>query len=55
MKSIDSFKDSLDDNGFAIINNIYTSQEIETIISEINSVDTSNPTFRKSINLFAVR
>lgn len=42
-------------NGFTIIENIYTSSEIEQIITKINQADRSKETFRKSNDLFAVR
>lgn len=43
------------DNGFSIIENVYSAKEIEQIISKINQTDTSKETFRKSNDLFAVR
>jgi ectoine hydroxylase-related dioxygenase (phytanoyl-CoA dioxygenase family) len=55
MTDIANHKISLDQNGFTIINNIFTDIEIENILSVINSTDTSNPTFRKSSDLFAIR
>jgi ectoine hydroxylase-related dioxygenase (phytanoyl-CoA dioxygenase family) len=42
-------------NGFTIIENIYTSSEIEQIITKINQADRSKETFRKSNDLFAIR
>jgi ectoine hydroxylase-related dioxygenase (phytanoyl-CoA dioxygenase family) len=43
------------DKGFTIIENIYTAVEIESIIALINQADHSNPTFRKTDDLFAIR
>ncbi|RZJ50496.1 MAG: phytanoyl-CoA dioxygenase [Flavobacterium sp.] len=40
--------------GFSIISNIYTNDEIEQILDVINQVDTSKETFRKSADLFAI-
>ena len=48
-------KSNINNDGFTIINNIYSSTEIEQIISKINEANTSKDTFRKSNDLFAVR
>jgi ectoine hydroxylase-related dioxygenase (phytanoyl-CoA dioxygenase family) len=45
----------LKEDGFTIINNIYSSTEIDQLISIINQADQSKSTFRKSANLFAIR
>jgi ectoine hydroxylase-related dioxygenase (phytanoyl-CoA dioxygenase family) len=44
-----------DEQGFSIINDIYTNKERLDIIDVIESADTSGETFRKSANLFAIR
>jgi ectoine hydroxylase-related dioxygenase (phytanoyl-CoA dioxygenase family) len=44
-----------DQNGFAVINNIYSDKEIAKLRNIIENTDTSAETFRKSANLFAVR
>lgn len=41
--------------GFSIISNVYTDQEIEQILTLINQVDTNKETVRKSADLFAIR
>jgi len=44
--------------GFAIINDVYTKNEIEKLISLIENITenkTTNATFRKSKDLFAIR
>jgi hypothetical protein len=46
---------NLTEEGFAIIENIYSAEEVGQIIDLINKADTSNETFRKSSALFAVR
>lgn len=43
------------ENGFSIVNNIYSSDEINRILSAIDQADTSNETFRKTNDLFAIR
>ena len=42
-------------NGFSIVESIYTEEEVLQIINAIEEVDSSNPTFRKSTDLFAIR
>ena len=41
--------------GFTVLDNIFSDAEIDNILSAINSCDTSNPTFRISQDLFAIR
>ena len=53
-----TFKNEINSEGFAIINNIYSENEIEKIIAEIEKVtenETESSTFRKSEDLFAIR
>lgn len=45
----------IDKNGFKVINDIYTKQEIENIITVINNTDKTGEIFRKSKDLFAIR
>src|SRR5882757_3682628 len=45
----------LTDKGFFIIENIFSPEEVATIIEKINQVDSSRPTFRKTNDLFAIR
>jgi len=48
-------KEELVQNGFTTISGIYTTDEIEAILSAIDRVEKTNETFRKSADLFAVR
>lgn len=45
----------LNENGFSIIQNVYSNTEIEQILHLINSIDPSQNNFRKSEDLFAIR
>lgn len=45
----------IQNSGFEIINAIYSNEEINSIISLIENTDSSNATFRKSADLFAIR
>jgi ectoine hydroxylase-related dioxygenase (phytanoyl-CoA dioxygenase family) len=52
--------DSLDrhhilNDGFTIVENVYTDNEVESIVALIEQADPSNPTFRKTDDLFAIR
>ncbi|WP_207534728.1 phytanoyl-CoA dioxygenase family protein [Desertivirga arenae] len=55
MKNLQLSHKQLVEEGLTIINGVYTSFELEGIISAINQVDTSKPTFRKTADLFAIR
>ncbi len=48
-------KQSIVENGFVILEGVYTSTEVDDLIDTINRADSSNPNFRKSKDLFAVR
>lgn len=42
-------------DGFTVINGIYTDAEVKSILEVIASADQSNPAFRKTDDLFAIR
>ena len=49
---------SLDDlslKGYTVINDVYSVEEVRSIIDRINHADTANPAFRKTNDLFAIR
>jgi ectoine hydroxylase-related dioxygenase (phytanoyl-CoA dioxygenase family) len=46
---------NLQETGFTIIDNVFTAEEVATIIETINSIDTSGAAFRKTSDLFAIR
>lgn len=45
----------IQENGFTVINNIFSYEEMEKITEVIQDIDTSKETFRKSEDLFAIR
>ncbi len=49
------FKEKLKSDGFAIIDTVFTTEEINSILQTISQVDTTKPTFRKTNDLFAIR
>lgn len=51
----ESEKTLFNNNGYLVLENIYTETEIINIIHEIESADTQKDTFRKSSELFAIR
>jgi ectoine hydroxylase-related dioxygenase (phytanoyl-CoA dioxygenase family) len=48
-------REELDDHGFTILAGIFSDDEIDAILSAINSLDSSRETFRKSDAVFAIR
>lgn len=48
-------KEELLYNGFTTIDNIYSAEEVDKILSTIDQVDKTKETFRKSVDLFAIR
>ena len=55
MKTASDIKENIFQEGFAIIKNVFVSDEIDLLLSAISKVDFSTPTFRKSEDLFAIR
>jgi ectoine hydroxylase-related dioxygenase (phytanoyl-CoA dioxygenase family) len=55
LKYIHAHKDQLANNGFTIIENIYSQDDVKQIIVAIEKADSSRETFRKSTELFAIR
>jgi len=53
--NLEHHKNSIQESGFAVINNIFSEEEIEKIGQVIENIDTSKETFRKSEDLFAIR
>ncbi|MFD2920744.1 phytanoyl-CoA dioxygenase family protein [Terrimonas rubra] len=42
-------------DGFVIVDNLYTTEEVNNIIQQIENTDTGKTNFRKSADLFAIR
>jgi ectoine hydroxylase-related dioxygenase (phytanoyl-CoA dioxygenase family) len=55
MRDYTKHKNELFENGFSIIDAIYSSIEVQNILTVINNADKSKDTFRKSTDLFAIR
>ncbi len=55
MENLEKYKNEILDNGFTTLCNIYSTDEIESILAIINQTNTSKETFRKSSDLFAIR
>lgn len=43
------------EKGFCVINDVYSNEEVNSITKFIDNLDTSNPIFRKTDDLFAIR
>lgn len=48
-------QEELSEQGFTIVENIYTKGEVTQILKVIDNIDKSKATFRKSADLFAIR
>jgi ectoine hydroxylase-related dioxygenase (phytanoyl-CoA dioxygenase family) len=48
-------KNELLENGFTVIEKVYSVEEIEKILTIIDQADNTNETFRKSADVFAIR
>lgn len=55
MNSLSSYKDQIARDGFTVIENIYSPKEIKAIIEAVSKADHTNPLFRKTSDLFAIR
>lgn len=53
--NLQQHKQNVADNGFSVISNIFSEEEIKSISEVIHTIDTSKETFRKSEDLFAIR
>jgi ectoine hydroxylase-related dioxygenase (phytanoyl-CoA dioxygenase family) len=55
MKDFTKNRNELLVNGFSIVDDIYSSEEVKSILTAINQADIHKDTFRKSADLFAIR
>jgi ectoine hydroxylase-related dioxygenase (phytanoyl-CoA dioxygenase family) len=55
MSDFSTYKQQISESGFSIAENIYSPEEVQSILAEIDEVDTSKETFRKTSDLFAIR
>ena len=55
MKKSLFIKEKLESTGFAIIDEVYSEEEANSIIEILNNTDTTKENFRKSKDLFAIR
>ena len=55
MDTPNDIKENILRDGFAIIDNVFTNEEIDSLLLTISQADTSRATFRKTNDLFAIR
>jgi ectoine hydroxylase-related dioxygenase (phytanoyl-CoA dioxygenase family) len=55
LDTMQTMKQDILNQGFAIIDNVFTDEEISDLLLTISQADTSKPTFRKTNDLFAIR
>ena len=53
--NLERHKKEIFENGFTVINDIFSTEQIQEILAKIESADTTNSTFRKSNDIFAIR
>ena len=53
--NIPVIKKKISGDGFAVIENVFTNNDVDKLFLIISNVDTSRPTFRKTNDLFAIR
>ncbi len=51
----DNLRLDISENGFAVVEDVYSAEELNEIIRTIEEIDQSKPTFRKTNDLFAIR
>ncbi|MCW3118163.1 MAG: phytanoyl-CoA dioxygenase [Chitinophagaceae bacterium] len=49
------YKDKIQHDGFAIIDDVFSMPEVDSLLQAISQVDTTKPAFRKTSDLFAIR
>ena len=55
MDTLYDIEEKLLNEGYALIDNIFTIEEVNSLLLTISQADTSKPTFRKTNDLFAIR
>lgn len=55
MTATETYKTALAEHGFSVVNSVYSTDEIREIGMLLEGLDTDNPIFRKSDDLFAIR
>jgi len=55
MLKLDSYTTKIENDGFVVIPEIFTEQQVKQLVQVIDQADTSGKTFRKSADLFAIR
>jgi len=52
---LDNYKENIAQNGFAIIPDVFSKDEVKQVVNTIEKAESSNATFRRNIDLFAIR
>jgi hypothetical protein len=50
-----ALRKSIEHDGFAIVEDVFSEAEVNALTAAISEIDTDNPTFRKTKDLFAIR
>lgn len=55
MLALKPYKQQLNENGFAVIEQVFSTAEIQALTDAIEQADSSKTTFRKGTDVFAIR
>src|SRR5690242_13195509 len=55
MRNAEALKEEIASLGFAIVKDVFADKQIDAILSAIDKADCNKPTFRKTVDLFAIR
>jgi len=55
METPGNIAEKISSDGFAVIDNVFTDREVDNLLLAISRADTTNPSFRKTNDLFAIR
>lgn len=55
MNELETNRQQLESNGFSVIENVFTEEQIKILSDKIDAADSSKATFRRTANLFAIR
>lgn len=55
MQGLQNLKEQIQDEGFAIVDGIFSESEVNAMLSILEAVDGNGPAFRKTNDLFAIR
>lgn len=55
MNTAVAYRETISKNGFAVIENVFSKKEVDSIVKEIDNAENTSDNFRRSNDLFAIR